>query len=285
MKLHAYAKLNLSLNVVGKRGNMHEIDSVMTSVDVFDEITLQSRNDKNVTVCGVDGVPDERNTAYRAAVRFVESFDVCGVDVQVVKHIPFGAGMGGSSADAAAVLYGMAVLNNIATDSTKLREIAVAVGSDVWYMTFGGYARVGGCGEEINRFAVKKPTYYALTTFDFPCNTAVVYGNYDEVGGETCDNELIVSCLSDGHPCKAYGKMRNGLQRAVTCMYDYAEQYMFFTKSRDYLPIMTGSGSAFFIPFEEYKSAAEACETLCRAGFKTTVCRDVPCGVDIVDEN
>lgn len=282
MKLRAYAKLNLSLNVVGKRGNMHLIDSVMTSVDVFDEVVLSPRADKVVTVDGVDCVASYDNTAYKAAVRFSELFDVGGADIAISKGIPFGAGMGGSSADAAAVLVGLANLYDVPKDSDKLRQIAVSVGSDVWYMMCGGYARVGGCGEIVEPFSAAKPMWYMLTTFDTPCDTAVIYRIFDDVGGDSSDNDKLVRCLQNGRQTEACAGMSNGLQSSVTRLTEYAEPFLFFAQSRELSPVMTGSGSAYFVPACNKQQAREMCEIFCCAGFRSTVVADVPHGVEIV---
>ena len=104
MKLHAYAKLNLTLNVYGGDGKFHELDSIVTSVDVFDTVIVTPRADDIVTVTGVDGELPQDNTAWKTAKAFVDSVGTHGVDIVVQKGIPFGAGMGGSSADASAGL-------------------------------------------------------------------------------------------------------------------------------------------------------------------------------------
>ena len=96
MKLHAYAKLNLTLNVYGGDGKFHELDSIVTSVDVFDTVIVTPRADDIVTVTGVDGVSPQDNTAWKTAKAFVDGVGTHGVDIVVQKGIPFGAGMGGS---------------------------------------------------------------------------------------------------------------------------------------------------------------------------------------------
>ena len=103
MKLHAYAKLNLTLNVYRGDGKFHELDSIVTSVDVFDTVIVTPRADDIVTVTGVDRVLPQDNTAWKTAKAFVDGVGMHGVDIVVQKGIPFGAGMGGSSADASAV--------------------------------------------------------------------------------------------------------------------------------------------------------------------------------------
>ena len=100
MKVKVYAKLNLTLNVTGRRNGFHDIDSLAVSVDIYDEIQASPRSDRAVTVRGMPSVNDADNSACKAACAFVRAFGSCGADITVNKGIPFAAGMGGSSGSA-----------------------------------------------------------------------------------------------------------------------------------------------------------------------------------------
>ena len=127
VKVKAYAKVNLTLEIVGSEKEFHLLDSLVASVDLFDYIVLKKRKDKlsSITMHGLgsETIPPEKNNALKAAERFSQIFGVNGVDITVYKNIPMGAGLGGSSADIGGVLKGMAKLYEI-EDKNALCELA-----------------------------------------------------------------------------------------------------------------------------------------------------------------
>ena len=133
VKILAYAKLNLTLDVTGKTGEYHDLDSVAVTINLFDKIIAKKRKDKlvNVTMRGMGSeklVPEENN-AVRAGEAFVKAFSTLGADITIYKEIPMGAGLGGSSADAAGVLNALAKMYAV-KDEKKLKELADGLGSD-----------------------------------------------------------------------------------------------------------------------------------------------------------
>ena len=121
MKVKVYAKVNLSLNVVGSNCGYHLLDALTTSIDIFDVVSVNLRNDGQVLVSGVD-IPLEQNVAYKASKQFFSVFGGNGCDVSIEKNIPFSQGLGGSSADASATMYCLAKLCGV-------RPHCVAIGS------------------------------------------------------------------------------------------------------------------------------------------------------------
>ena len=120
-KFKAYAKINLSLNITGTENGYHMLDSVVTTIDVFDTISVRKRKDDKITLTmkgvGANLLLDERqNNAYKAAALFKQTFDTKGMDITVVKRIPLGGGLGGSSADVAGVLNALKQLFKIEKD-------------------------------------------------------------------------------------------------------------------------------------------------------------------------
>lgn len=285
MKLKAYAKLNLSLNVVGTEGNFHALDSVVTSVDVFDTVRVVVRADKTVTVSGVRGVSAEQNTAYRLATQFVQTFSTNGVDVYIDKAIPFCAGMGGSSADAAAVAYALAKINNVSLDDKRLWQICNQVGSDVWFMLGGGFARMTGKGQHVSTFCVTQPLYFVVTTFQQQCSTKDVFAAFDRLGEVAqTDNDQLVQCLQNGDVAKAMQCTYNALQAAVETMSNYADDYLNFVQQLGKKTVMTGSGSAYFVCCDTLQEAQILCDKLWQNGFDSRVCVPTPCGVQLIDD-
>ena len=297
MQVKVYAKLNLTLGVGARVGEFHEIDSVATSVDVCDVVEVVARTDGEVRVSGVAGVEVERNTAYRAARAFVEAFCSNGVDICIQKGIPFGGGLGGSSADAAAVLFCMCKLFGVDVESDGVRSICTKIGSDITYMLRGGLGRLRGKGDSVGFFSLKHPLYLALTIFDQQMTSREVYTAFDSVvkpsrrvindGGtkrQFEDNRSLelLNLLADEKNEQALSCCFNDLQRAAVHVSSYADEYLKFTKSHGLNAVMTGSGSAYYVAFATVAEAQKAVDLLNSNGFTTTLCQTVPQGVEIV---
>ena len=288
MKVRVYAKLNLTLNVLGKLNNFHNIESVATSVNIFDEVTVNPRADHAVTVAGVDQVAAAQNTAYKAAYGFVRQFDTLGVDISIVKGIPFGAGMGGSSADAAAVVYCMCKLFDVDVNSAQVHSLCEQIGSDVNYMLNGGLGLLRGKGDDVSFYAMPQQLYFALTKFSTSVSTAEVYAQFDKLDSTVdlvyVDTSALLSVLTRGgfNNCIAEC-FNNHLQVATQAISDYADKYLDFCARRGLYPNMTGSGSAYYVAFVDEQSAADAAELLTAHGFATTVCRSVLSGIEVIN--
>ena len=165
VKVLSYAKLNLTLDITGKEDNYHTLDSLVVTVGLYDKIVARKRKDPLIGVTmhgmGSDKLYPEENHAVRAGEKFVEAFGTNGADITVYKNIPMGAGLGGSSADAAGVLNALAQLYKI-TDFVKLKAIADGLGSDTGYMLRGGLARMRGRGDEVEFFSDSPDMHFLL---------------------------------------------------------------------------------------------------------------------------
>ncbi len=305
MKVKVYAKLNLTLAVAARQGQFHPIDSVVTSVDVFDTVQVTPRGDGAVTLQCDLPLPAEANSAYRAAEAFVCAFGSCGADISVVKGIPEGAGMGGSSADAAAVVYCMCKLFGVDVRSAAVHELCARLGSDVNFMLCGGLAQMRGKGDDLTFSALARPLYFALTTFDVQLSTAQVYAEYDKLFADATLPVYPQDVLDPLHifagdvsvlpadkrlgaaavlaAADLGGQCFNDLESAAQQLDGYAKLYLAFAGER-FKCTMTGSGSAYYVLFTSRSAAEQAAELLNSAGFCTRVCRSVPTGIQIVDD-
>lgn len=146
LKIKANAKVNLSLSVLGKREDgYHELDTVMQSISLYDTVYIE-KSDKIAVECGEFGGED--NIAFKTAAAFFKASGInAGADIKIEKRIPSAAGMGGGSADAAAVLVGLDKLYEAKLSYEKLLKIAVKLGADVPFLIRGGTARAKGIGE------------------------------------------------------------------------------------------------------------------------------------------
>jgi 4-diphosphocytidyl-2-C-methyl-D-erythritol kinase len=179
----APAKLTVSLRVVGRRSDgFHLLDAVMVSVDLADELTFDAGDGLEV-IGGPPGFPRGDNNLVRRALRTVGRT----AQVRLVNRIPPGGGLGGGSADAAAVLRWAGV------DDV---ELAASLGADVPFCLRGGRARVRGTGEWIDP-QPHRDQVFTLLTPPFPCSTPDVYKVWDELGGPTADgpNDLEPAAL------------------------------------------------------------------------------------------
>lgn len=288
MKVKVFAKLNLTLNVGAKQGEFHPIDSVVTSVDLFDVVEVTSRPDSAVTVTGMDNVGVEQNTAYKAAEAFVALFGTNGVDICVRKGIPFASGLGGSSADAAAVVYCMCELYGVDARSAAIHNLCARLGSDINFMLFGGLARLRGKGDDIVFYDVAMPLYFALTTFEVAMSSKSVYDAFDRLANLPSDildsaSSQMLDTLQTGNVSDLLPLMGNDLQRATNALSNYAEQYLQFARANGLSCNMTGSGSAYYVVCGSQTEAQDVAKLLTSNGFVTVACKSVPKGIDTIN--
>jgi 4-diphosphocytidyl-2-C-methyl-D-erythritol kinase len=155
LRLRAPAKINWTLEVLARRPDgYHEIRSVMQTIDMCDTVTLTHADGIALMVTGdaalLAAEPLERNLAHRAAEALSRHARVSrGVRIELAKHIPIAAGLGGGSSDAAAVLRGCNELWDLGLDDAELIEVAASIGSDVPFFVAGGTASVSGRGERV----------------------------------------------------------------------------------------------------------------------------------------
>ena len=235
------AKINLSLDITGVREDgYHNLDMIMTSVDIFDTITAQKSDEPQVVMDGK--TVKANNTAVKALTLLQEKFGIA-MSVDIIKGIPFSAGMGGSSADASGVFFCASKLFGISID--EMIPLALKVGCDVPYMLFGGGARVQGVGEIVTPVETPSLTL-VIAQKTVGSSTKEIYKKYDEVGGER----------SDG---KSYS---NALERsAVMLNPQIAEAKADLQKYSDSV-FMTGSGSAYVGVFDSDEKAQRCLDSL-----------------------
>ncbi|ADU50214.1 4-diphosphocytidyl-2C-methyl-D-erythritolkinase [Thermaerobacter marianensis DSM 12885] len=194
VRLRAYAKVNLHLRIGPRRPDgYHEIDSVMHRISWHDDLELRVRSDGAIRLEVVAGggpgaaslaaVPSgPANLAWRAARLLQEAAGVRrGADIRLVKRVAVGAGLGGGSADAAAVLFGLRRLWRLPLDARALRRLGEALGADVPFLLGGRAARVRGKGECIEPLPPWPGLNLVLVPVARPVSTAWAYARWDRV--------------------------------------------------------------------------------------------------------
>lgn len=176
----APAKINLTLDVLHKRPDgFHEVEMIMTTVDLADRIGLESREDGVIKIISADRyVPDDqRNLAYQAAKLLKDTYNVqAGVSILLEKRIPVAAGLAGGSSDAAATLKGLNRLWNLQLTADQLAEHGAKIGSDVSFCVYGGTALATGRGEKIQELPSPPNCWIILAKPSIGVSTADVYG-------------------------------------------------------------------------------------------------------------
>ncbi|MFC1495952.1 4-(cytidine 5'-diphospho)-2-C-methyl-D-erythritol kinase [Candidatus Margulisiibacteriota bacterium] len=181
IELQAFAKINLCLQVIGKREDgYHEIDSIMQSISLFDRIRLLVDEEIKVVSTNPQVPTDERNTARKAAEVFTEKTGIArGVRIELAKMIPVSAGLAGGSADAAAVLIGMNKMFGTKLSEAELMRLGEEVGSDVPFCIAGGTGRAQGRGELVSKLAALPKSWFVVVTPQLLVATMWVYQNFD----------------------------------------------------------------------------------------------------------
>lgn len=182
MEIKAYAKINIALDVVGKREDgYHLLRMIMQTIDLYDTIDIE-KIDSGITIqCNKHYVPtDERNLAYKAAKLFKETYSINqGVDIKITKNIPVSAGLAGGSTDAAGVLKLMNKLFDINASDEELKALGLKLGADVPYCINGGTALCEGIGEKITELNSFKDKILVLIKPPFGVSTKEVYKAFD----------------------------------------------------------------------------------------------------------
>lgn len=180
MFVKAPAKINLTLDVLYKRlDNYHEVEMIMTTVDLADRIGLESRADGEIKIISADRfVPDDaRNFAYQAAQLLKDTYGIKeGVTITIEKQIPIAAGLAGGSSDAAATLRGLNDLWNLGLSLDTLAEHGAKIGSDVSFCVYGGTALATGRGEKIKELPAPPACWVVLAKPKIGVSTAEIYG-------------------------------------------------------------------------------------------------------------
>lgn len=182
MKVNAFAKLNLSLDILRKREDgYHELRMVMKSIDLVDDLTLTPAEGVGGMSTNLAFLPsDGRNLAQMAAEAFRRATgSELQVNIAIEKRIPVCAGMAGGSSDAAAVLRAMNELTGKGLDPMALAKIGEAVGSDVPYCVIGGTALVEGRGEFVTPLKPLPRCYVAVCKPEFSISTPQLFGKVD----------------------------------------------------------------------------------------------------------
>lgn len=266
---YAYAKINLTLDVLDKRlDRYHDLKSVMQTISIRDDIEIDIGTGKPwKLICSNEHIPtDERNLAWKAARAYFDRIgkEPDGLEIRITKRIPTEAGMGGGSADAAAVLRALNKHYDNPMSILALAELGATVGSDVPFCTVGGTMLVEGRGEKLRKLPDLPDCIFVICKPEFSSSTPELYKKIDEtVIGKRPDHSAMESALLAGDLIKIAQNLHNVFDPIVTA--DHLELNYIKSIFNSYGSIgqqMTGSGSAVFGIVSEFEHAAVICDML-----------------------
>lgn len=273
----AYAKLNLTLAVTGRRADgYHTIQSLFQSISLCDRLVLE-RREIGFTLNDVEKIPAGENIITRADRLLRREFpNLGGVAVTLEKNIPTEAGLGGGSADAAAYLRGMNRLYELKIDSRQLCCLAEELGADVPFCVNGGTAVVTGVGEILQPVISYLPLHFVVIKPDVGCSTPVMYRRIDELGDRLSQRftaKEAAEALAAGDLAGLCGSLYNVFE-AVTALPELEIIRRELRQSGALAALMTGSGSGIFGIYPTEAAAKAAAERLRQTRW-AVYCRSV----------
>ena len=263
MELLAYAKINLSLDVLGKREDgYHELRMVMQSIGLHDVVSIEKVAAGITVSCNSRWVPsDLDNIAGKAALLITGKYGIKdGLKIHIKKSIPVAAGLAGGSTNAAVVLQGINDLFSLGMSNTELMALGKQIGADVPFCMAGGTMLAEGIGEKLTALAGFSGVNLVLLKPKIGVSTAWVYKNLD-IGKivDRPDTEMLIDALAGGDINKVAVNMRNVLEGVTIPKYkvvqEAKERLMMLGASGS---MMSGSGPAVFGIFPDRHTAKKA---------------------------
>ena len=262
--LKALAKINLGLDVLGRRENgYHDVHMVMQTIYLYDNVTMEKTEEAGIQLeCNLFYLPvDETNIAYKAAKLLMDEFDIKeGVRIVLDKHIPVAAGLAGGSANAAAVLVGMNRLFSLGLSQQQLMERGVSLGADVPYCVMRGTVLAEGIGEVLTPLPPLPKCYVLIAKPGISVSTKTVYEKLDSQEiSEHPDIDGILEGLDKQDIYKVASSMGNVLETVTIGDYPIIEEIKDVMKEEGALnAMMSGSGPTVFGIFDDKSKARQA---------------------------
>ncbi len=279
----ANAKLNLSLDVTGKRPDgYHTVEMVMQSVDIFDTVTVQKTDSGIELVCQDNDLPmGADNLAYKAAAVF---FDETGIDggtaIRLKKRIPIAAGLGGGSADAAAVLTALNELYGKPLEDEEMAELALKLGADVPFCLVGGTQLAEGVGSILSPLPQLTGCAFVVVKTGVKPSTAEMYSRFDKL--DEADiirprTQSLVDAICEGEN-KDVGRY---MSNVFDALWDFSSIKEIMSDSGATGVLVSGSGPSVFGFFPDPDDAKDAYDRLKDEYDEVFLCEPADCGCEI----
>jgi len=289
IKLRANGKINLVLDVISKRlDGYHDVEMIMQSVGLYDLVTISETVEGIRLSSNWQSIPiDECNIAYKAARLIIDRTGInCGADIYLHKNIPVAAGLGGGSADAAAVLIGLNRLWGLGLSETELLDMALSLGADVPFFVSGGTAIARGIGEKLVPITPLKDVLILIVKPDFGVSTAEAYSLIDLYKiSRRPDIKRLTDALRDKDLSEIGKSLCNVLEQVVCGMHSeisVIKQRMMELKALG--SIMTGSGPSVYGVFDDLTQAERAYGAFKEAYNQVYLTHTTETSIDIIEE-
>lgn len=282
MRLHALAKINLGLDIIGKREDgYHEVRMIMQTIQMYDVLDIRKAKKPGITLtANLPYIPsDERNLAYKAAKLLMDEFKIQqGVSIDLKKFIPVAAGMAGGSTDAAAVLVGVNRLFHLGLTRQELMQRGVRIGADVPYCIMRGTALAEGIGEVLTplppmpacHLLIGKPAVNVSTKFVYTNLRANEITDHPDIDG-------MIKAIKENDLHGIVSRMENVLERVTIPEYPVIEEIKKHMKKHGALgALMSGSGPTVFGVFDDLDRAKRAASELRKSHLARQVFLTVP---------
>ncbi len=286
IKDRAFAKINLFLDVTGKRSDgYHNICSIMQSVSLCDDISVSlCRENTDTLTCSIPDIPtDSKNLAIKAANAFRREtgFDF-GTVMHIEKNIPFAAGLAGGSSDAASVLRCLRKLSGIKVDDDKMIAIAASVGADVPFCLAGGTMLTEGIGDRLTSLPKCPKLHCVIAIKGEGVSTPVAYGMLDEKYGDYSNQchrnsvDIMLKALKALNTTSLCDGMFNIFESVIEPIRPSVGALKNIMKANGAeKTLMSGSGPSVFGIFSAEASALSAVTELKKNGAEAYYCTTV----------
>ncbi len=264
LELKALAKINLGLDVLGRRENgYHDVRMVMQTIYLYDNVTLNKTEESGISLkTNLSYLPvDDKNIAYKAAKMLMEEFNIeDGIEIILDKHIPVAAGLAGGSSNAAAVLVGMNRLFDLGLSQQELMDRGVKLGADVPYCVMRGTVLAEGIGEILTPLAPMPKCFILVAKPSISVSTKTVYEKLDAHEIEVHpDIDGVIAGLNAGDLKMVAESMGNVLERVTIEDHPIIEEIKKVMKEEGALnAMMSGSGPTVFGIFDDKMVAKRA---------------------------
>ena len=267
MKIKAYAKVNLALKVINKREDgYHNLSTIMDLIDLYDVIYISKC--KEIRFSCNDKTLENDNNLILKAIRVIKeaypSVSTYGANIKLIKNIPYGAGLGGGSSDAASVILALNKIWKLGLSFEKLVQVALRVGSDVPFFLLKGLGILSGIGENVNHIDSKTKLYYLLVLPGYPTSTKDVYEANKIYSNDYTNIDNMIRGFHFDDKDMIVDNMINDLEEATISINSEGPKIIDIINDLDGLikekgihakAIMSGSGSTVFTAFKELNDA------------------------------
>lgn len=275
--IKAYSKLNITMEVLGRREDgYHDIRSIMQFVSLADTVEL-TRGEEFSFWCSNSQLCNEDNLAVKA-YRLMESrFPVLPVGIRLHKSVPCMSGMGGGSADAAAVLRGICRMNGIELPKEQLLALGAELGADVPACLVGGTLLAEGIGEKLTELVQRKPLHFNVIMPKVAFSTPEMYSKIDrhKSFAAPVSPDIAIKAVEDAAPAQVARIFYNSFEQVAEPGGEISAAKKLLMSSGAYGASMTGAGSAVFGIYMTKESADKAHRYLSGQGETVFRCHSV----------